>query len=128
IQTGQSCVDTPCGGPACTSFINFTNGPHNTSPHLDCNALKSVGLPTYRNESIPKKCLRRTKWKDSSDNLKEGDMVVVKEENLPPQRWKMARVLKAHLNPNDNKELVRTVSIKTSDGISSLAEKTTVNK
>ncbi|CAG7828753.1 unnamed protein product [Allacma fusca] len=54
---------------------------------------------------------------DGCDKTRHHSSLVVKEENLPPQRWNMARVLKVHLNPNDNKELVTTVSIKTSDGV-----------
>lgn len=56
----------------------------------------------------------RMKWKKHHPNLlKEGAMVIVKEDNLPPLMWKMARVVSMHPG-SDN--VVRVVSIRFSDG------------
>lgn len=56
---------------------------------------------------------RRRKWTAFRPNLTVGDMVIVKEDNLPPLQWKMARVLEVHPGP-DNR--VRVVTIKTTSG------------
>ncbi|XP_067217199.1 uncharacterized protein [Linepithema humile] len=34
---------------------------------------------------------QRTKWRKSSQQIKEGMMVLIKEENLPPFKWRLAR-------------------------------------
>lgn len=35
---------------------------------------------------------KRTKWRSPYKALKEGSMVIFKEENLPPMKWKLGRV------------------------------------
>lgn len=35
----------------------------------------------------------RTKWTENKDELKPGSLVVIKDDNLPPLRWLMGRVL-----------------------------------
>ncbi|XP_073831520.1 uncharacterized protein [Musca autumnalis] len=35
---------------------------------------------------------RRTKWKYTRENIKEGDLVVIKDDRLAPNEWKMGRV------------------------------------
>ncbi|XP_031346951.1 uncharacterized protein LOC116173565 [Photinus pyralis] len=57
---------------------------------------------------------QRTKWKSPKKDLVVGDMVLVKEENLPPLQWSYGRVVEVH-SGNDKK--VRVVSIKTKGGV-----------
>ncbi|XP_050296340.1 uncharacterized protein LOC126736152 [Anthonomus grandis grandis] len=38
----------------------------------------------------------RVKWKHSKDKLKEGDLVLIKEDNIPPLDWRMGRVLRLY--------------------------------
>lgn len=56
----------------------------------------------------------RRKWHASQPNLKEGDMVLLKEENLPPLMWKLGRVVEVH--PGRDK-LTRVVSVRTPQGV-----------
>lgn len=58
--------------------------------------------------------INRSKWITPNQNLKIGDLVVVKEDNLPPLKWKLARIQEV-LPGKDN--LVRSVIIKTSTGV-----------
>ncbi|GFT62219.1 DUF1759 domain-containing protein [Trichonephila clavipes] len=51
----------------------------------------------------------RKKWQDAQPNLKEDDIVLIKEEG-PPGAWPMARVLQVHPG---NDGLVRVVTVKT---------------
>lgn len=52
----------------------------------------------------------RNKWKGNTENLKAGQMVLIKEDNQPPANWKLARIICVHPG-NDN--VVRVVTVKT---------------
>ncbi|CAG7784714.1 unnamed protein product [Allacma fusca] len=56
---------------------------------------------------------QRHKWNSSSENLKEGTLVLLKDERLPPTQWKLGRILQVHPGHDG---LVRVVTIKTSTG------------
>lgn len=56
----------------------------------------------------------RPKWLTLSENLKPNDLVILKDENLTPLYWPLARIIEV-LPGKDNK--VRVVKIKTKDGI-----------
>lgn len=51
---------------------------------------------------------QRFKWKKPSENLREGDIVLLKEENLKPLHWRMGRITKVF---PDKKGHVRTVEL-----------------
>ncbi|GFT72128.1 DUF5641 domain-containing protein [Trichonephila clavipes] len=53
---------------------------------------------------------QRKKWIVNKENLKLGDMVLIREENLPPCKWLLGRVVKIYMG-KDKK--VRVVDIKT---------------
>lgn len=56
----------------------------------------------------------RSKWKkDIQNSLKTGTLVVLVENNLPPLRWPMARVIELHPG-KDN--VVRVVSVRMANG------------
>ncbi|XP_062538691.1 uncharacterized protein LOC134206966 [Armigeres subalbatus] len=55
----------------------------------------------------------RTKWTKQRDNIKIGTMVIVKEDNLPPQKWQLARVVEIFPGSDGN---VRVVTVRTKDG------------
>ncbi|GFQ89530.1 DUF1759 domain-containing protein [Trichonephila clavata] len=55
----------------------------------------------------------RKKWQVTQPNLKEDDIVLIKEEG-PPGTWLMARVLQVHPG---NDGLVRVATVKTQDSI-----------
>ncbi|CAG7828755.1 unnamed protein product [Allacma fusca] len=57
---------------------------------------------------------QRTKWQHTQPNLQEGELVVIMDERLPPNKWKLARVEKLH--PGSDGQ-VRTVSVKTQEGV-----------
>lgn len=57
---------------------------------------------------------QRGKWVNRKENLKLGDMVLIREENLPPCKWLLGRVVK--LYPGQDK-IVRVVEVKTNKGI-----------
>ncbi|GFY26825.1 hypothetical protein TNCV_4375711 [Trichonephila clavipes] len=55
----------------------------------------------------------RKKWQDAQPNLKEDDIVLIKEEG-PPGTWPMARVLQVHPG---NDGLVRVATVNTQDSV-----------
>ncbi|XP_055916090.1 uncharacterized protein LOC129948955 [Eupeodes corollae] len=56
---------------------------------------------------------QRPKW-HKTKNFEVGDLVVVKEQNLPPSKWALGRI--EILHPGDD-GLVRVVSLRTKNGI-----------
>ncbi|XP_055308624.1 uncharacterized protein LOC129572639, partial [Sitodiplosis mosellana] len=57
---------------------------------------------------------QRAKWTREQPNLKIGDVVLIKEDNLPPSRWIMGRIVETHPGIDG---LVRVCSVKTKTGI-----------
>lgn len=57
---------------------------------------------------------QRPKWMKQTKNVTIGDLVLIKEDNLPPGSWLLGRVAQTHPG-TDN--LVRVVTIKTKNGL-----------
>lgn len=56
----------------------------------------------------------RPKWRNVMPNLKEGMLVILREDNVPSYKWPMARIVKV-IPGKDNK--VRVVEVKTQKGV-----------
>jgi len=56
---------------------------------------------------------QRTKWKEVQPNVTIGDLVLVKENNLPTLVWKKAVIIDMHTGRDG---LVRVVTIRTATG------------
>ncbi|XP_075161068.1 uncharacterized protein LOC142233891 [Haematobia irritans] len=56
---------------------------------------------------------KRYKWKTEQQNLREGDLVIIKEDNLPPTEWSLGRVVKV-FHGHDSK--VRVAELRTQNG------------
>ncbi|XP_038119971.1 uncharacterized protein LOC119770011 [Culex quinquefasciatus] len=54
----------------------------------------------------------RAKWSTRTPNVKEGMVVLLREDNLPPQTWKLAVIIKTH--PGED-GAVRVVDLKAAD-------------
>ncbi|KAJ0169142.1 hypothetical protein K1T71_013713 [Dendrolimus kikuchii] len=57
---------------------------------------------------------QRVKWRSCKDSLKLDSLVVVKDENLPPLKWKLGRVVAVHPGSDG---IVRVADIKTATGV-----------
>ncbi|XP_058816309.1 uncharacterized protein LOC131679586 [Topomyia yanbarensis] len=55
----------------------------------------------------------RTKWTRMRDNIVIGTMVLLKEENLPPLKWRYGRVTNIFHGQDNN---IRVVDVRTADG------------
>lgn len=56
---------------------------------------------------------QRPKWLNHRTDIRVGDMVLIRDDHLPPLKWKLARVIKT--NPGLDGH-VRVVTVKTADG------------
>lgn len=56
----------------------------------------------------------RSKWRKPSNNLEVGNVVLIKDDNLPPGKWPMGKIIETHPGKDG---LVRVVSIKTRNSI-----------
>jgi len=59
-------------------------------------------------------CQSRVKWNEINNNIKVGQMVILRQDNLPPLCWKLARIEKVYPS-KDN--IIRVVSVRTSNGV-----------
>ncbi|CAK1545368.1 unnamed protein product [Leptosia nina] len=56
----------------------------------------------------------RSKWRSPSKNIEVGDVVVVREDHIPPGKWALGRVTEVHPGRDG---YVRIVSLKTKNGV-----------
>lgn len=59
----------------------------------------------------------KNKWRTGTDSNKFfqiGALVILQEENLPPQQWKLGRIINVHPG---NDHVIRVVTVKTSVGV-----------
>lgn len=57
---------------------------------------------------------QRVRWKQKTPNLRKGDLVLLKEDNTPPLRWKLGRVVELHTGRD---EVTRIVSVLVNGGV-----------
>lgn len=57
---------------------------------------------------------QRNKWQQRCKNLREGELVFVCNDLLPPTKWELARVLRVH---PDKTGLVRVVEVRNAHGV-----------
>lgn len=60
----------------------------------------------------------RVKWRTRQENLRVNNLVLLKEDNFPPLKWKLGRVTEVHTGKNN---LVRVTTIRLATGISKRA-------
>lgn len=100
-------------------FFNFQ--PINTLPKPDVSHIQLNRLSQYQYlhrlyidfwKSWSKDYLTqlqpRSKWQKSHENLKKGQVVIVSDDNAPPSRWKIGRIVEAFPGKDG---LVRTVDV-----------------
>lgn len=74
-----------------------------------CERMRQGFWKNWSNDYISE-LQKRTKWFKKQDNLKEGDVVIIKDEINPPLRWPLARITKVFPGKD---ELVRVVEVTT---------------
>ena len=56
----------------------------------------------------------RGKWRDVEDNVTVGEVVVIHEDNLPPQKWLVCRVEEVDVGADGK---VRVAAVRTANGV-----------
>lgn len=56
---------------------------------------------------------QRKKWLQECQNIEVGDLVILKEDNIPPSKWLLARVTEVYTG---SRGLVRVVQVQTKNG------------
>ncbi|CAG9124569.1 unnamed protein product [Plutella xylostella] len=56
----------------------------------------------------------RSKWRTPIENIKKDDVVVIREDNIPPGRWAIGRVIEIHPGKDNH---IRVVTLKTQGNI-----------
>ncbi|XP_063979907.1 uncharacterized protein LOC135163930 [Diachasmimorpha longicaudata] len=79
--------------------------------HLE--KLKQEFWSRWHNEYLSELQIRH-KWIDGDHRIKEGSLVLLREDNLPPMQWRMARILETY-PASDN--IIRKVKVKTTNGV-----------
>ncbi|CAL8141591.1 unnamed protein product [Orchesella dallaii] len=62
------------------------------------------------------KLQQRPRWWSKKENVKIGDLVLIKDDRLPPSSWKLGRIMEVHPG-KDN--LVRVVNVRVLDKVDS---------
>lgn len=59
--------------------------------------------------------ISRSKWQSATnqDNIQIGILVVIKDDNLPPMRWALGRIVATHPGPDG---IVRVVTVRCQTG------------
>lgn len=57
---------------------------------------------------------RRTKWMANKDDIAPNSLVLIKEENVPPFRWRMGRIIRLYSGKD---EISRVADIRTATGV-----------
>ncbi|XP_075150815.1 uncharacterized protein LOC142224922 [Haematobia irritans] len=67
----------------------------------------------WKTENL-KELHRRYKWKRQQENVQIHDLVIIKDDRLPPNDWKLGRIIHLYPGSDDNS---RVVDLKTSNGV-----------
>ena len=68
----------------------------------------------WMKEYLPTLTIRKTWYKNSNDEVKVGDLVLVVEQNVPRGKWPLGRIIKTY--PGDD-EITRVVDVKIKNGV-----------
>ncbi|KAH9636830.1 hypothetical protein HF086_017073 [Spodoptera exigua] len=114
--------------PRITPSRPFTNVGIDFTGHVEIKSNKGRGIKTTKGyiASINKHFWKRwsteylqqlqvrTKWRAAKANLRVDDLALIKEDNMPPGKWAMARVEELHPGQDG---YVRVVTLKTANNI-----------
>lgn len=103
------------GGPlTALPSKDFTNIPDNRLKHWEASQKLVQSFWKRWSSEYLTTLQQRFKWREVKENLKVGDFVIIKEENLFPTQWKLGRVQETQLGKDG---LCRTATIKTATGL-----------
>lgn len=94
-------------GPEPANIINFK--------HISWNEIRDMEQDFWQRWSSDYivELQKRTKWFQLEPNIKEGDLVVMKADNMPPSQWQRGRIIEIFPGQDG---AVRSVTVKTASG------------
>lgn len=104
-------IGRPLTAPACNDLT--TTPTHRLSRYGIIEKIRQDFWNRWTKEYISELQIR-TKWKSNQGSLKLDQIVLIKDDNLPPLKWKVGRIVR--LYPGTDK-ISRVADIRTSTGI-----------
>ncbi|GFT22665.1 DUF1758 domain-containing protein [Trichonephila clavipes] len=97
-----------------TSSPEHTNG-DKLSLHSRWDIVQKMKLGFWRKWKIDylSNLQNRTKWQSPNNNFKVGEIVIIKEDNIPPATWPLGKVIETHPGKDG---VVRVVTLRTVKG------------
>lgn len=98
-------------------LLNVADGEYTTVSYLDRWRLTTKMVKDFWDRWSTEYLVtisKRYKWTTQQDEPKIEDVVIIKEQNLPPAKWLMGRIIDVHPGRD---AVVRVVTIKTQNGI-----------
>ena len=77
-----------------------------------CQRLNQLFWKRWSNEYLST-LQSRNKWRTTQGDAFPGQLVVIKEDNQPPGKWKLGKIIHVHPGKDDK---VRVVTVRTSNG------------
>lgn len=112
LTPGHFLIGRPLTALPCEDFSNVTTNRLAVWQHIQ--KLKCDLWKRWSHEYLSEMNVR-SKWsKGSSDLVRVGSLVVLREDNLPPLRWSLGRIVEVY--PGDD-GVIRVVSLKTEKGV-----------
>ncbi|GFV35979.1 integrase catalytic domain-containing protein [Trichonephila clavipes] len=101
-------------GEVITSSPEHTND-DKLSLHSRWDIVQKMKLSFWRKWKIdyPSNLQKRTKWKSPNNNFKVEEIVINKEDNIPPATWPLGKVIETHPGKDG---VVRVVTLRTVKG------------
>ncbi|XP_076233347.1 uncharacterized protein LOC143178507 [Calliopsis andreniformis] len=98
----------------CPAETDFRTTPTNRLSHWQhIQKVKQDFWSRWHKEYVHQLNIRQ-KWTKGSHNIKEGTVVVLKEDNLPPLCWHLGRIQQVHPGTDG---ITRAVTVRTANGV-----------
>ena len=99
-----------------TALLSLPDKPTSHGPHQRWRMLQDMTRSFWEQWSRDylSTLQQRQKWQKETDPLREGDLVLIKEDKVPPLQWAKGRITKVF---KGNDDAVRVVQLKTSKGL-----------
>lgn len=110
LTPGHFLVGRPLTTVPEPSYIDISE--HRLSRWQRIQQLNQSFWKRWHNEYIHQ-LQQRYKWTSTKNNVNINDMVLIKDDRLPPAQWRLGRIINVHAGKDD---LVRVVTVRTQMG------------
>ncbi|XP_061706638.1 uncharacterized protein LOC133517360 [Cydia pomonella] len=93
LSPGHFLIGRPLTAPVCASLSDVPE--HRLTRYQRVEQLRQHFWSRWSREYVTE-LQARSKWRFQSDDLKENTLVVIKEDNAPPLKWSLGRIVKTY--------------------------------